>query len=57
MILKQIQPLSPQERAEKLGLNVADFFYSKMSDSAADETNFIKKKDRSNWKVNNWRCS
>lgn len=51
MIVKEICPLSPQQRALKLGLDLVYFPHIEMSQTALEASNFVKKKDRSNWKV------
>jgi hypothetical protein len=57
MIVKEILPLSPQGRAERLGLDASEFDHIKMNEVAAEAVNFIKRKDRSNLKVSIRRCS
>ena len=51
MIVQPAKWLTPQERAERLGLDSAAFGQFTMSVAAADAIDRIKKSDRSNWKV------
>lgn len=51
MRLREIVPLTPQERAERLGLDPASFPKEKMNEEAESAVNYIKRKDRSDYKV------
>ena len=51
MHLNSITPLTPSEKATKLGLTSSRFHASSISDNARDIIEDIKKKDRSDNKV------
>lgn len=51
MQLNSITPLTPSEKATKLGLSSSRFHASSISDNARDIIEGIKKKDRSDNKV------
>jgi hypothetical protein len=51
MRVKEIEPLTPQQRAESLGLDAAAFPRTRMTQEAEAAVNFIKRKDRSDYKV------
>lgn len=57
MRLREIVPLTPQERAERLGLDPASFPKEKMNEEAESAVNYIKRKDRSDYKVYVRWCS
>ena len=57
MRLREIVPLTPQERAERLGLDPSCFQRGKMSEEAESAVNYIKRKDRSDYKVYMRGCS
>lgn len=57
MRVKEIEPLTPQQRAVALGLDAAMFPRGRMDEEVEAAVNFIKRKDRSDYKVALGRCS
>lgn len=57
MRVTQVHPLTPQERALRLGLDPSLFPQGEMSEEVEAAVNFVKRKDRSDYKVGDGQFS